>query len=367
MAGGKVIHTLDARGNILLEVMRDHFGLSPAHMFREINAMRENVELKLRAKAIDYTKLKSALVPDRKRKEAAFIFDTQAISSNWYGLDVFEQLLPLLDKTSNHSILVGDYIARTGQEATLLKAMNGASTFVRDVTIWHPSQLYVVYLNNLTEKMLGSLQAGLANYPGYIGFADTTYASPFKAMLSTMLVNLGIKHGEVILQGHEDDRDDTDNVNMCGYPFSQYGYVCKSISSDLMGVFLSYKIERPIYPGFEVDTEFSLNAISRNPLLLKDFDVEVADAKLHYIVSKKTASAARAGIIETSAKQLSEIIKEKIESNYIYSMTLDAAHNVAKFNVMLEFSSNRETPRSRHLASLEYKPTEKRLRLITLF
>ena len=36
-------HALNARDHVLLEIMRDHLGLSSERMFREINAMRSEV------------------------------------------------------------------------------------------------------------------------------------------------------------------------------------------------------------------------------------------------------------------------------------------------------------------------------------
>jgi hypothetical protein len=367
MTSDKSIHTLNARDHVMLEVMRDHFGLTPTQMFREISALRDAVEVQLALKGIAYEKLKSALVPDRKRKEIALVFDTRAIASNWYGLDVFERLIPLFDKTSNHSILVGDYLDRSGQEAALLHAMQQAVHLIRDVEYHHPTQFYIVYINNLTDAMIETFHTGLKQYPGYVGFADTTYSSNFKIFLSTMLVNLGIKHGRIVIQGHEPDRDKNEDVNTCGYPFESAGYLCRSLSSDLMGVLLSYKIERPVFDGFEVDTEFSLNAISTTPLLLDDFDIEVTEAKLAYIKDAKAGSAERAGIDAMSVDDLAELIKRKVAANYIYNLGFNAIHNVAKFNIMIELPSQAQEHLTRLLAALEYQPNKSTLRLITLY
>ncbi|MBN3124354.1 hypothetical protein [Pectobacterium brasiliense] len=106
----KTIHTLNARGNVMLEVMRDYLMLSPQIMNAQINIMKNEVVNLLNGKKINYDDLKSALTPDRKRKEMVFIFDTNLIESDWYGNDVFKQIIPLFKKESNHSILVGDYI-----------------------------------------------------------------------------------------------------------------------------------------------------------------------------------------------------------------------------------------------------------------
>lgn len=100
-----------------------------------------------------------------------------------------------------------------------------------------------------------------------------------------MLVNLCIKHGKVILQEYELDRDNTEDVNTCGYPFEENGFVCRSINGDIMGVLLSYKIERPVFPGFESDTHFALNAVSTTPLPrcvsspLRPFDIKEDSAQ----------------------------------------------------------------------------------------
>lgn len=78
----KSLHTLNARGNIMLEVMRDHFKLDPNHMFHLIQEMRRDVEVALSKKGISYDKLKSALVPAQDRREIALVFDTMAIDSS---------------------------------------------------------------------------------------------------------------------------------------------------------------------------------------------------------------------------------------------------------------------------------------------
>lgn len=104
------IHTLNAHGNVLLEVTRDYFKISPAAMFREIQRLRKETEEALALKGIRYADLKTALVPDRQRKEMALVFDRNAIEKSWYGLAVFRKLIPLSDRNSNHSVLVGDYI-----------------------------------------------------------------------------------------------------------------------------------------------------------------------------------------------------------------------------------------------------------------
>ncbi|MEE4297739.1 MAG: hypothetical protein V2J20_14120 [Wenzhouxiangella sp.] len=243
------IHTLNARGNVMLEVLWDGASLMPAHMLSIIQGMREQVARILNSKCINYDDLRSALVPDREKLEIALIFDITKIESGWYGYQVFERVIPLLDQRTKNSILVGDYIGENNQQEILFEAFRDAVCTVRPVNYQHSSQFYVVYINNLTDTAFQKLADGLIEYEPYVGFANTSNQSFFKTLLSTMLVNLCVKVGRKIIQGHEDDRDDAENINISGFPFEKSGYDCISVPSILQGMFLSYKIERPVFAG----------------------------------------------------------------------------------------------------------------------
>lgn len=290
-----------------------------------------------------------------------------AIDSSWYGNEVMKQIIPLFERKSNHSVLVGDYLDRHGQEDQLFAAFESAVEPRRDIEFRHPTQFFIVYINNLTDAMVEHFDEGLRDYPGYAGIADMTYGSAFKIYLSTMLVNSFIKHGNIILQGHEPDRSPEEDVNMSGYPFEENGYICRSINDDLMGVLLSYKIERPVFPGFEVDTEFALNAVSLTPMTLDEFEIEVADAKLNYLKSEKSGSMERAGLQAITTEQFTALIRAKISGSYIYNLSADQTHNITKFNIIIELPPAADRLATRLLAALEYQPDRKTLRLITLF
>lgn len=363
----KSLHTLNARDHAMLEVVRDYFNLGSKQMFNMIQEMRYSVEEALGKKGIKYDNLRSALVPAKNRREIALVFDTTAIDADWYGFEVMKRVIPLFDRKSNHSVLAGDYTGPSGCEEQLAEVFRQAVELRRDVHFQHPTQFFIVYINNLTKHMVQCFDNSLSQYHGYAGIADMTYSSEFKFHLSTILVNSFIKHGEIILQGHEPDRDDEDDVNMRGYPFEENGYVCRSISDDLMGVLLSYKIERPVYPGFEVDTEFALNAVVDASMSIHEFEIEVEEKKLEYIMKQKLGSIKRANLEDINNEQLAALIKAKIQDNYIYNLCFNAEHNVMKFNIILEFPTKRDRPATRLLAGLEYQPNRKKLRLITLF
>jgi len=167
--------------------------------------------------------------------------------------------------------------------------------------------------------------------------------------------------------GHEPDRDNSENVNMCGYPFEENGYRCVSLTDDLYGIFLSYKIERPVYPGFARDTDFAINSVTPHVLAIQDFKVSIEERKLEYLTNNKTGKLKKAGIIKFHAEELERLIKEKISSNYIYNMTYLKEYETTKFNVVIEKYVADIDERVKLTVSLEYLYESRTLRLITMF
>ena len=105
-----VIHTINARGNVLLQVVRDDGSFSPLRMLHEIQGMLTQTVTILASKGIRYGELKTALTPQVDRREVALVFDTRNMTEVWYGLQIHRRILPLLPRKSSRSILAGHYI-----------------------------------------------------------------------------------------------------------------------------------------------------------------------------------------------------------------------------------------------------------------
>lgn len=360
-----VIYTLDARDNILPELLREEFKLAPAHMMREIQGWRADLVAILKSKGIEYRDLKRALVPSTDRTEIALIFDSTVLGDSWYGRAISERVIPLFPKEGTHSILDGDLLDH-GNLKGLYEAFDDGVTLIRDVVFRHGTQFFAVYINNLTDKMAIDFVSGLAEYEPFVGFADMTYMSRLKLFLSTSLVNCGIKHKGIILQQHEPDRPNNEDVNMSGWAFEESGYVCKSIADPLPGLLLSYKIERPYVVGRERDVEISLNAVTSAPADIAGLEVIIADEKLKYLQENKRGSLEHAGLAGLTVQELKNAISAKLSSNYIYNMSFNEEYNTTKFNIILEFAEGKAKA-SRHLLALEYMPDKGAVRLITFY
>lgn len=359
------IYTLDARDHGMLEVMADYFKMDHDAIYRAINHMFHELLKILKSKAINYQELRACLTPSTEKNEIIFVFDSQQIDSDWYGGEVFKRIIPLLDKRTSHSFLCGDYISHgLGQDRLYHELVS--SIEIRNASDYlHSTQYYFVYMNNVSTNLLKLMDEGLKGYNPYTGYVDVTFSCFMKKYASVTLVNSFIKHKGVIICSHEEDRDNYENVNMSGYAFEENGYKCLSLQESLVGVFLSYKIERPVHEGFRRDTEFSINSISKDVSSIDDFDVEIDEKKLKYLVENKAGRMKKAELLSFKREEVEALIKGKINNNYIYNMTLLKGCGVAKFNVLIEKNVSNGSP-VRLMVSLEYMPAKKKLRLITM-
>ena len=229
------------------------------------------------------------------------------------------------------------------------------------------SALFCVYINNLSDASLYGMHVALCKYKPYVGYIPTSFVSRAKTYLSTILVNSYLKHGSTIIMGHEKDRPNEEDVNLTGYPFEDFGYRVVSLQSSYADLFLGYKIERPVFPGFEVDTEMSLNAVSPTVFPIDDFTIEIEEAKHNYLKSEKFGKLQKAGISELSGDELAQLIRMKVSASYIYNLCYLSDHDVVKFNVMLEVPRTGGGYPTRILVALEYQPAKRSLRVITLY
>jgi len=358
------IHTLDARGHLMLEAVRDHLGISAPEMRREIVRLHEEVIDILALKGVRYSELRSALVPSADRHEAAFLFDTTQIESRAYGREVFKQVMPLLDPRTTLSVLAGDLLGE--DQGLIFNVLKESLVLARPFTFRHASLLYGVYINNLSLAGLAQLHERLADVPAYVGHIPASFASRAKTYLSLCMANVFLKKERVLIVGHEDDRPNDENVNITLYPLEDFGYKVVSLQGHLHGIFLSYKIERPVLKHFAVDSEMALNAISDEVADLGDFRVLLEEAKHGYLINEKLGKLAKAGLAEADRDRIASLIQSKVSASYIYNLAYLAEHDVMKFNLMIEVGRVDGYP-TRMTVALEYLPASKTLRVITLY
>jgi len=358
------IHTLNARDHLMLGTIRDWLNISTTDMRKEILRMHQDTVGILASKGIDYAALRSALVPKTDKNEAAFIFDSSEIESGIYGPVVMSNLLPLLDKRVTQSVMCGDILCK--DQELVFDILNESMVLSRPFTFRHSSLLYAVYINNLSDSAVAAIHRNLERSPAYLGYMPTSHGSRAKTLLSFYMANLFLKHGNTLILGHEDDRSNDEDVNITIYPLEDFGYKIASLQSDYFGIFLSYKIERPVLRAYEDDEEMALNAISDSVAQLADFTVVLDEDKHAYLQRAKQGKLDSAGLADADRNQIAALIQSKINSSYIYNLEYLDAHDVMKFNIMIELDRSGGPP-ARRMAGLEYQPTQKTLRVLTFF
>ena len=363
MAG---IHTLNARGNVMLPSIREHFAWSDARTFREIQLFHKDLLKILIAKGIDYASLRSALTPQQTKHEAAFLFDEQRCDNTFLpGVECAEALFRTLDRRTTHSILGGELIDDRDEIARRL--LGESAVIAKDLNFKHPCYCYVLYVNNLSDDAVASIHAKLRAHKAYLGYVPCTYASLAKTFVSMHLVNLAIKQADTVILGHEDDRPNTEDCNLHLHDYTTLGLRIKSLQSMYFSAFLSYKPEWMLMEELDDDLEIALRAMSKEVAPLIELRVLIEDDKFNkYLRTAKLGKLEKAGIAALSKPELEEAIRSKLRSSYLYNMEWvdQPTHQLSKFNIMLEFAKSGGHP-ERLMVALEYKPAERCLRLLT--
>jgi hypothetical protein len=360
------IFTIEARENVFFEVLKNQFNLSSEQMYVAIRDSFSYFKDSFEAnKGIQYKELRNALTPNINKHEIALVFDSSKIDSGWYGYHCFNKLIPLFDKKTAHSILAGDFLINHNHyfwKDYFFEVL--IST--KDDNFFDISNGYIIYINNLSNSLVKKITSNLNEFDGYLGYLNMTFQTPIKSYLSIILCKTGILHkNTVILPGDEDSW--TQNENIHGLPFDKHGFKIMNIPDPYFGIFLSYKIEREVFDGYENDTEFSLNAVSS---IIKDLDsckIIIEPEKLQYLLEQKGGKLKKAQIENYTTTDFEALIKEKIKDNYIYEMTELKEHNVVKFNIVLELALRSQIDKIKCSVTLSYMPEQEIIKLITFF
>lgn len=302
----------------MLEILRDHYGIAESRMKNEIQRMHSELIEILTAKKIDYAGLRSALVPSMDKDEAIFLFDSSVIDSGLYGQEIFNRILPLLDPRTTQSILVGDLLG--DDQRLIYEILSESMVLARSLTFRHSTLIYGVYINNLSSTAKEHINNGLVSYAPYLGYIPTTFQSRAKIYASTTMAGFLLKKGKTFIMAHEDDRSNTENINITLYNLEQNGYSIASLQSYYFSIFLSYKIEHPVFNIDTTDIAIALNSIASNVHSFDDFDVILDGVKYGYLINNKLGKMKKAGLAGADCTQIERLIKEKVSNSYIYNL-----------------------------------------------
>lgn len=263
------IWTLNARDNMLFDLVMQHANLAYIDLGPEIRQIHAQTVEMLASKGLAYEQLRSALVPHTEPELAdmVLVFDRARIDDGWYGLAIADRVLPLLERDWSGSILEGDLIWPGKYEHKAVSLLRELPSLRLPAEIRTTGQFFAVYLTNLNKHRKQKLIDGLREYEPFIGGVETHYESPLKNWMSLTLANSYVKYQSTFIGAHEPDIERVDERNLRLWPLDEHGYRCVSVPSDFyFNPFLSYKIERsPVLDDSVSDTLHGLSTISGDP------------------------------------------------------------------------------------------------------
>lgn len=360
------IHTFDSRDYIFWEIYRDYFRKSEVDIHKEIQKTFNLTVSKLREKNIEYAELKNILTPQKNKKEIGFIFDSTKIDNTSYGIVVLDNFKIAIGSIKNSAVFFGDITAGHSRQAQLniRTAMMDEVVLFNDLNFKHATQYFVVYFNNLTTKILNSILEKLHTVSYFVGYADHSYGSRLKDVVSMSIGQQFLLHKGKALQAHADG--DAEDVNHTIFDFENTSINCVSIDDNLYNSFLRYKIKRRYFNMDNSDQLFSVNSVNQEVDIINGYNIIIEDSKLEYLVKNKSGSIKKIVGDDFSKQDLIHQIAANINTNYLFNLDLNE-YGCLKFNTDIEFRDKIKNENSRCIASFEILMQSKQFRLITMY
>lgn len=354
------MHILNARDNVLLQVMQMMNGGDESSLPAEVRASHTQLVAELKTAGVVYEELRGSLSPQTTSHERAFLFDSNK-SGGLYGITIGNQVLARLPKTLSCSIIVGDIVSDVRNHPAVSRLFDKIQEDYGELL----NCIYVVYLNNLSEVQVRDLDVKFCEIAGYVRSLNMTIASPLKNLLSLSIGSTYIKHKQVLISAFADlDRGGVVQlkVNEPGLTRDQFSHV--GVLTDYYSLFLSYKIESSLNLE-ETDSRYSIAMLHGSSKNLQGLKVVVPDAKLEYVKKKKSGSMKIAQLEDASADEVAELIRKAIEGNYIYNLQ-NNEYGDAIFNVIVSIDRN-DGRRVRLMAALKLIESSSTLSLVTFY
>ncbi|WP_326756790.1 hypothetical protein OHB56_02030 [Streptomyces sp. NBC_01635] len=367
LAGPFNIHVVTTHNSVVLAAMRDTLDLTDEAFHRMMRADHFRLTRNLGELGIAYSSLAKALVPDHRRREIALLFDSAVASLSsrgFYGIDVAEAWIAGLPRPRKgvpvNSILRGDILHDSADQVQA--AMDVSVVYDRPFTVIHPSQVYVVYVTNLSEEQGNTLTASAAEHPAYIGHADCTDRSALKEHLGLSLMNSGLRVGDMILEGVSENGAEP---NGAGLPFEALGFTPTAVIDTQFLPFLGYHINSHLTGMNREDNGLALTTLSPDAAYLESPDIWMTPGRYGYLQDgKHRDSMEQAGLLHLSQPALEVAVSKLVAQGYLYNLRLNEYGDLLYMALVdIEVEGRYRT----FTIGLRFKLEDKRVELTTFF
>jgi hypothetical protein len=336
--------------------------LTDVHCRSELLSEAGRLDALLAGKEVSYDGLGSALMPSRMNHEVALIFDVSLLSGYAnYATAVSQVVVGSLPAETSHAIATGDLLdlglrdVRTAFGQLFLPAKGYEGDAV---------DCYGVHINNLEYSWLARSHALLSKHSAYVGMVICTGASPVRSYFANTLVPQYLKHGRIALSAHEEDVADNDDcyVGAWRWPTEQ-GYECRTVSNMHMSLFLTYKIEHEVTPGFAIGEALIGEVFGSGET--KDYRASVASSLTVYINAMSLEESQGNVLPLLDSGEVADLLLNRIEQGYLYRLR-QASEGVVSFQVALPFEPQGPALPGHVFFNLRYRSFDHRLNLVSV-
>ncbi len=309
------IHSLNNYTNVGLTSLVEAFELGPRAVRALILGGYLSVESQLAAVGIKYASLKGALVPNNRRYEAAFFFDSTRIDSDFYGLEIADHWVPAVAQVgpTTTALSVGDIVNLPSGLVweQLDKYLVGQRPFPRV-----PSQHYfVAHVTNLSKGHREKLHVAIgASTDAYIGYVDTTTWKPI--MTGMLLPQVGLRSGDKVIT----TQIEGEAPNLAGYPFASSGLVPVGVDDLNYGTYLDYRLDNGIPQWAAQDSVFALTALGGDQQPVSTSGLTIDDSRLEYLREDHKSSLSGAGLDGLDPGGFVAEVQKKLARGLVYNL-----------------------------------------------
>ena len=365
------VYTFDTRDLSIWDMLKDHFKLDNDHIYNEIEGVFKPMVERLKEIGVPYEKLKNVLTPQIDKMEICFVFDSLKIENTIYASVILKELIPLIVGIEKTAMFYGDLIGpetREGQNAVkeiMLQSIN----FNTALNYRNSSQYFLVFFNNISSAKLAIIDRWLKNFSFYLGYSNITYNCYFKDIVASSIGQKCLFYKKIaILPVSEDEEiDDSNPINYSFINYDKYGYKIRNIKEFAYSSFLSFKIQRSYHEFDNDDQVYSLHTVTKEPSLIKGFDVQIDEEKYFYLLRNKLGVLKTTGLDVLHINQFRDIIRNNLNTNYIFNMDYNKDYECIKFNTVIDLFSEEKGKNKKYLISFQVNNVEKNIRLITMY
>lgn len=323
-------------------------------IFYEIRNNFMELENKLNGYSVDYSDLKSALIPPdgKKHFDFLFLYDYSKCDECFLGELVFEKLFHILEndnfKKTNTSIFSGDLLFdRVGYEE-IIDYINKYS--IQKIKPYK-SNYFVVLMSHLTENQSKYINDLFKDDKYYTCCVNITFKNDL-VKVNLLLPSVGLKNKDKFIMSIPEEGEE----NLYS-KFLPKEWKPVFVIDYLFDSFLKYNYQTNVYYGNEDFTNYILNPDRAENF--KSYSLVVDENKYNYLTSNKShVSKILCDVQANNVGDFKNLVWTSL-SNNIFNIILDI--HGRRFNTLIDVNNHRL------FFSFEYISEKKEIRLITAY